>query len=132
MKIVINKCYGGYELSYEAAMYYAKLKGIKLYAYVDTAREIKPYDKKDKMRGLCIHYATKKVATSVDLNKYYFSTNNIERTDADLVKTVEKLKKKANGPCADLTVIEIPDGTEYTIEEYDGVEHIAEKHNTWF
>jgi hypothetical protein len=28
MKVVINSCYGGFDLSHEAEMYYAKLKGI--------------------------------------------------------------------------------------------------------
>jgi hypothetical protein len=28
-------------------------------------------------------------------------------------------------------VVEIPDGTDYEISEYDGNEHIAEKHRTW-
>ena len=35
MKVVINDCYGGFSLSYEAVMRYAELKGFKLYAYVD-------------------------------------------------------------------------------------------------
>jgi hypothetical protein len=30
-----------------------------------------------------------------------------------------------------LEIVEIPDDVEYTIEEYDGLEHIAEKHRTW-
>ncbi len=30
-----------------------------------------------------------------------------------------------------LKIVEIPAGTEYTIEEYDGIEHIAQVHNTW-
>lgn len=131
MKIVINRCFGVYELSCEAVMYYAKLKGIKLYAYVDIGREIRPYNKKDNSRCICIHYATKEVTTSRDLNKYYFSTSHIERTDPDLIKTIEKLKKRANGPCAELAIVEIPNDIEYTIEEYDGTERIAEKHNTW-
>ena len=32
--IVINACYGGFGLSYEAVMLYAKKKGMELYAYV--------------------------------------------------------------------------------------------------
>jgi len=28
-------------------------------------------------------------------------------------------------------VLEIPDDVEFTIEDYDGSEHIAETHRTW-
>jgi len=35
MKVVINRDGEGIRLSYEGVMYYAKLKGIKLYAYVE-------------------------------------------------------------------------------------------------
>lgn len=41
------------------------------------------------------------------------------------------LGDKANGSCAKLQIVDIPNGTDYTIEEYDGNEHIAEKHRTW-
>jgi len=37
----------------------------------------------------------------------------------------------ASGKYAKLKIVEIPIFTEYTIEEYDGMEHIAEKHKTW-
>jgi len=44
---------------------------------------------------------------------------------------VEELGEKANGQCADLKIVEIPDDVEYEIEEYDGVEWVAENHRTW-
>jgi hypothetical protein len=28
-------------------------------------------------------------------------------------------------------VVEIPDDVNWQVEEYDGMEHIAEKHRTW-
>jgi len=37
----------------------------------------------------------------------------------------------ADGDHAELKVVEIPDDVEYLIEEYDGLEHIAEAHRTW-
>lgn len=55
----------------------------------------------------------------------------IERSDPDLVLCVEALGPAANGEFARLRVVEIPDGTDYSIEEYDGNEHIAESHRTW-
>lgn len=57
---------------------------------------------------------------------------NDDRDNPKIVEVVEKLGKKANGYCADLKVVEIPDGIEYEIDEYDGLEHIAEKHRTWY
>jgi hypothetical protein len=30
-----------------------------------------------------------------------------------------------------LRIVEIPDGVEWHISEYDGIEHIAENHRTW-
>ena len=59
-------------------------------------------------------------------------SRDIERTDKDLVKVVEQLGVEAHGQSARLKVIEIPDDVEYYIEEYDGNEHVAEKHRTWF
>ena len=59
----------------------------------------------------------------------------IDRADPDLVRVVEELggghREGASGRCAALKIVEIPDGTDYEIEEYDGNEHVAEKHRTW-
>jgi len=54
-----------------------------------------------------------------------------DRSDPALIQAVEELGEDANGACAELKIVEIPDGVEYSIEEYDGLEHIAEVHNTW-
>ena len=55
----------------------------------------------------------------------------VDRSDADLVRVVEQLGKKANGDHAQLKVVEIPSDVQWDIAEYDGVEHIAEVHRTW-
>lgn len=56
---------------------------------------------------------------------------NIKRNDPILVEIVEQLGEAADGDFAELKVIEIPDDVQWTVEEYDGAEWIAEKHRTW-
>ncbi len=56
---------------------------------------------------------------------------SIPRDDPDFIKVVEEMGDESNGSHAKLKIIEIPDGVEWKIEEYDGWEHIAEKHRTW-
>jgi hypothetical protein len=54
------------------------------------------------------------------------------RADPRLVACVEKLGKAANGAVADLRVVEIPDGIEWEIEAFDGLEQVAERHRVWY
>jgi hypothetical protein len=84
MKIVINKCYGGFGLSEKALEYI----GIE--------------------------------------NDY-----TINRDDPRLIECVEKLGLEANSGYSELKIVEIPDDVEWIIQEYDGIEWIAEKHRTW-
>jgi hypothetical protein len=62
--------------------------------------------------------------------------DELERDDPDLIAVVETLgPKRAAGRAAYLTVVEVPMWLQekgWEIEEYDGWEHIAEKHQTWF
>lgn len=55
--------------------------------------------------------------------KYY---SDIERNDKYLVKVVEQLGWGANGKYSELKIVEIPEGTNWYIQEYDGIETIAE------
>lgn len=113
-KIVYNECYGGFGLSDEAVMLYAKLKGITLYKHEDT---------------FCDMYTTvpeeewNKLSTR-EQNDTFFSVRDIERHDEILVQVVEKLKGKGDGMFASLTIEELPKGTLYRICEYDGYEYI--------
>ncbi len=56
---------------------------------------------------------------------------DLDRTDPKLVEVVEKLGLRANGPLADLRVVDIPENVEYYIDDYDGIETIHEKHRRW-
>lgn len=88
MKVVINKCYGGFGLSNEALNY-------------------------------------------MGLDPETTDVYEIPRNDSRLVEAVETLGERANGSYAELKVVEIPDGIDYYIHNYDGMESIQEKHRSW-
>ena len=56
---------------------------------------------------------------------------NDKRDDPELVAVVEKLGDRASGRFAELKVVDVPDGVDWYIDEYDGMEHVAETHSTW-
>ena len=113
MKIVINKCYGGFGLSEEAVLLYAKKKGLNLIVERDKGLKINHYYLNEKKDG------------------NYFSERDIQRNDPILIEVVNELGEKADGFCSELKIVEIPDDVEWIIEEYDGKEWIAEDHRRW-
>jgi hypothetical protein len=71
------------------------------------------------------HY---RALAGIPLSEYRWE---IARDDPHLVQTVQELGEAANGKYAELKVVEVPDGVEWLIAEYDGWEHVAEAHRTW-
>jgi len=143
-KIVINKYYGGFGLSHEAIMLYAKLSGFKLYPFVDIRdkdgnldygnKKYKLYKKEsDKDSKYDIIYYTKKPLKKDGsyVEDSWFRDNDIPRDDKNLVKVVKKLKEKANDKYANLKIVKIPDNIKWTIGEYDGMESVEENHRIW-
>lgn len=55
----------------------------------------------------------------------------IDRDDPMLIQIVEEMGRAASGSLAHIEVLEIPDDVQWQIEEYDGLEWIAEQHRTW-
>ncbi|MHC4501830.1 MAG: hypothetical protein ACYTFI_00875 [Planctomycetota bacterium] len=54
------------------------------------------------------------------------------RTDPDLIALIEEHGPEwASGTHAALKIVSVPDDVEWTVEEYDGQEHIAQVHETW-
>ena len=90
MKVVINGCYGGFDLTDASLNEYKIRKGV------------------------------------TDENFWYY---DIPRDCPVLVEMVER--GDADGTYSDLKVVEIPDGVNWYIEEYGGLEHVAERHRTW-
>ena len=121
IKILINGCYGGFGLSDEACEWLIKNKKWKVTEYAKGGKGYK--DKKAKL-----------VKTNDKLyGKYWVLKDNDDvRIDKDVIECVETIgSKKASSGHAKLRVIEIPSDVEWEIDEYDGIEHVAEKHRTW-
>ena len=137
MKIVINKCYGGFSISEKALYQVAELKGVTLYPETGSFGFTTYWTCAEKPEGILSEDEWHKASfedrgKSNDLyTKHTFDLRPDDRTDPDLIKAIEELGEEANGKHAELKIVEIPDGVEYTIEEYDGLEHVAEKHRTW-
>lgn len=67
----------------------------------------------------------------LELKGYPTDDYYVNRNDPILVQVIEELGDKASAKYSSLTVVEIPDDVEWTIEEYDGLESIHEVHRTW-
>jgi hypothetical protein len=136
-KIVINGDFGGFSLSYEGMMRYGELTGRPLFAFVDarplnfTSGCMVPYTASGE-EAFCIHYSTQPLDEKQNIvTGTYVSPHYLKRDDPHLIQVVEELGEKADGRCAHLKVVEIPDGIEWEIDEYDGSERVDEKHRSW-
>ena len=114
MKVVINTCYGGFCLSEKAMKLLIK----------------KVKDRKTKERLKEYYKEIKKQIREFRLFKDTFNPP-VSRGDPALVEVVEELGAEANCKFSKLKVVEIPDDVEWQIEEYDGMEWVAEKHRVW-
>ncbi len=56
---------------------------------------------------------------------------DIPRDCEILVKVVRAMGKLANGVGAELRIVEIPDDTEWEIQDYEGMERVREKSKVW-
>jgi hypothetical protein len=130
MKVVINKCYGGFGLSDKALMKYAEIKGIKLYKG-KSEHWGTPFYTVPETEFKKIHKEDEKIGDYTKSNAVCFSRYNITREDPVLVQVVEELGDKVNTQYSKLEVVEIPDGIKYEIDDYDGIETIHEEHRSW-
>jgi len=139
-KVVINKCFGGFGLSYAGTMRYAEIKGMNLYAFSASYKEgIKKFrllkkNEAEAEEGF-IHYLKtpnwEEYEANNEPNELYFHGRDLQRDDPALVQVVEEMGEKCWGRCAKLAIVEIPEDIEFTVENYDGQELVAEKHRTW-
>lgn len=134
MKVVINTCFGGFSLSSEAMKLLIKRKS----KGIEAINQQKYYNGSDLKRtfqeigdGYCIEKYMPDVL--VKDNKVYSFDRHIDsyRNDPILVQVVEELGEKADGDYGKLAIIEVPDGTNWSIEDYNGRERVDESHRSW-
>lgn len=113
MKVVINRDWGGFSLSEKAIRRLFELKGWNCV-------------EKKSSSDLTLFY---KDSISDD---NFFDEQDLERNDPELVQVVKELGKEANGFCASLKIVNIPKDVQWHISGYDGLEHVAENHRTWY
>jgi len=156
MKIVINKCFGGYSLSRKAIARMAELNGKKAYffthSYSDSKVMYTPSPKSDSSPDLFFtafdvpnpnevftsnkteNEMTAKERDAADAlyTQHYLDSRPENRSDPVMIQVIEELgEEEASGGCAKLRIVNVPDGVEFEISEYDGLEHITETHRTW-
>lgn len=55
----------------------------------------------------------------------------LKRDDPELVRLVETMGQDSYGRYAHLKIVEIPEDVDWILVEYDGMEHVAERHRIW-
>lgn len=136
VKIVINTG-SGFDLTHNAIMRYAELKGIKLTAYnynYDHGWYEKcnnPSDLLDMFEGFIDYFLDTNLNIITDPydDSNFFSILDIERTDPALIQVVNELKDSEH---LDLKIVEVPDDVKWKIEEDEmGPECVRETSRVW-
>lgn len=151
-KVIINKCFGGYGFDPFTVQKYADAKGVQLYWYkrdynvdVDALKEYMvktPFETIMKDDSLRMGYAalTRDVGDTYIrdwknenalADEFGIKNDDSSRTDPVLIGIIEKYGDANAHGCHAPTVVEVPDGVEWMIEEYDGFETLHEKHRVF-
>ena len=99
MKIILNKCFGGFDVSKEAYMLYAKKKRLELYQYAsDFVNFKKCIYKKTNDETLFKNYFIKDMGDNIEISnedykKYNLYLNDEHRLDPILIEVIEELGK---------------------------------------
>jgi hypothetical protein len=107
MKVLINNCYGGFGFSHEACKLWLERNNV---SFLETENK----------------YGDPQFIIDNDIS---YVSNLISRDDSTIIQIFEeKGSEFVSGECAELILVEILDGCQYRIGEYDGMEYIDQ---TW-
>ena len=155
MKVVINKCYGGFGLSPLAYQRLCELQNKPCYFFkskwANSSHKNEPCTVEEAGQERILFsvytvpnpdevYSEENFHELSDdektkLNELYKSISvddfGNDRSNPLLVQVVKELGDKANGIYAELKIVNIPKNAKWHISDYDGLEHVAEEHRTW-
>jgi len=139
IKIVINKCFGGFGISNEALLELIRMKSeivqkrtIKEYYGKEWEKQYyKDKERLKKFKDNFFGHTFYEGALYDDEFVYFIDDNKNVRINDDLIKVVKKLKEKASSRVAELEIVEVPYGVEWEISEIRGNETVEEKHRSW-
>ena len=140
MKVVINARHGGFGLSDDAVVRYHEILGKEVWIigdYFPTYSLVPPEERQDAglKYGSPANWHEMSLEEKKQWNEIYhqqtFSTHDMARNDPVLIQVIQELGKGADGRHAELKIVEIPDDVQWQIQEYDGLEWVAEVHRTW-
>jgi antirestriction protein len=118
-RVAINRCFGGFGISDKAFEKLLERKGIA-------------FDKVDQKVSSLFGASYYDAGYAGDENHYLSDYDFCQdRADPDLIAVIEELGKDSWGWASELAIVDIPDDVEWHIDEYDGLEHVAENHRTW-
>lgn len=140
-KIVINRCYGGFGLSHEAVLAYLDKCGTPVWTEAtEKFSTLIPFNyylvpPEQRIEGSPDNWHEMTLVERAAYNAAYsetvFTDRDVARDDPYLVAVVEELGDAASGRHANLKVVDVPDDVNWYIEDYDGLEWVAERHRTW-
>ena len=149
MEIVINRCFGGFGLSPKAYKRLAELQGKQCFFFGGIREKNEITLEQAESSGLFFQAFSvnnpndfsqadwhllsdaEKDASNKRYRSVVIDNMSQDRTNHLLIQVVKELGEAASGQCADLRIVEIPDGVDWEIDEYDGNESIHEKHRSW-
>lgn len=139
IKVVINTCHGGFEVSPQAAIWMYQRGFTELATPVEKYFESQKDDSDWRSLKSQLRDWYKYLMSGMDCpfaifspdEKFVLDTSPKNRSHPILIQCIEEMGEAANGPFAKLKIVEIPAGTSYEISNYDGHESIHEKHRSW-
>jgi hypothetical protein len=140
-KIAINGCHGGFRLSEPAFVEFMRRKGLDVYAEAGALGSTywqTPIDQQPQILRIPWYKVPEEQreeyerAAEAAGKIYEHDFISIEmRNDPDLIAVIEQFGDAAGSRVSKPRIVEIPADADWVIEEYDGLEWVAEKHRTW-